>query len=51
MSKLNELKVQAYDLISNIEWLQGKLREVNAMIVEEAKKEQENGGTNTNNPS
>lgn len=43
MANLQELKAQAYDLLANIEWLQGKLRETNASIAEETKKQQENG--------
>ena len=43
MTNLTELKAQAYDLIGNIEWLQGKLREVNIAIAEETKKQQESG--------
>ena len=43
MDKLQELKAQAYDLLANIEWLQGKLREVNMEIAEETKKQQESG--------
>lgn len=40
---IKELKAQAYDLLANIEWLQAKLRETNAAIAEETKKQQENG--------
>jgi hypothetical protein len=43
MANVTELKAQAYDLIGNIEWLQGKLREVNIAIAEETKKQQESG--------
>ena len=39
MTNLQELKAQAYDLLANIEFLQLKLREVNAQIAEESKKE------------
>ena len=49
MTKINELKVQAYDIIANIEWLQAKLREVNAIIAEETKKQRENGSADTSN--
>jgi hypothetical protein len=49
MDKLQELKAQAYDLLANIEWLQGKLREVNIAIAEENKKQQESGSTVSNN--
>lgn len=38
MDKITELKAQAYDIISNIEYLQAKLREVNIKISEETKK-------------
>ena len=43
MANVTELKAQAYDLLTNIEFLQSKLREVNMTIAEEMKKEQENG--------
>ena len=43
MANLTELKAQAYDLLANIEWLQAKLRETNAQIAEESKKQQESG--------
>lgn len=49
MDKLTELKAQAYDLIGNIEWLQGKLREVNVAIAEETKKQQESGNADSGN--
>lgn len=49
MDKLKELKAQAYDLLANIEWLQAKLRETNAAIAEETKKEQENGSSDNSN--
>jgi len=29
---ITELKAQAYDVLANIEFLQGKLREINAQI-------------------
>ena len=49
MDKLKELKAQAYDLLANIEWLQGKLREVNIAIAEETKKQQDSGNANSGN--
>lgn len=49
MNKIDELKVQAYDIIANIEWLQAKLRELNSIIAEETKKARENGSTNADN--
>jgi prefoldin subunit 5 len=49
MDKLQELKAQAYDLLANIEWLQGKLREVNMAIAEETKKQQDSGNANSGN--
>lgn len=49
MDKLKELKAQAYDLLANIEWLQTRLRETNAAIAEETKKEQENGSSDNSN--
>jgi len=49
MDKLQELKAQAYDLLANIEWLQGKLREVNIAIAEETKKQQDSGQSNNSN--
>ena len=51
MDKLQELKAQAYDLLANIEWLQAKLRETNAAISEESKKQQENGQSGNSNNS
>lgn len=51
MDKLQELKAQAYDLLANIEWLQAKLRETNAAIAEESKKQQENGRSDNSNSS
>ena len=51
MDKLQELKAQAYDLLANIEWLQGKLRETNVAIAEETKKQQDNGRTDNSNSS
>ena len=50
MDKLQELKAQAYDLLANIEWLQAKLRETNAAIAEESKK-QENGRADSSDNS
>lgn len=50
MDKLTELKAQAYDIISNIEYLQAKLREVNINISEETKKKSD-GQSNTDNNS
>ena len=50
-NNLQELKAQAYDLLANIEWLQGKLREVNIAIAEETKKQQESGNANSSNNS
>jgi hypothetical protein len=44
MTNLQELKAQAYDLLANIEFLQLKLREVNAQIAEETKKENGQSG-------
>ena len=43
MANVQELKAQAYDLLANIEFLQLKLRETNAAIAEETKKQQESG--------
>ena len=51
MDKLQTLKAAAYDLLANIEWLQAKLRETNAAIAEETKKEQENGQSSSSNNS
>ena len=51
MDKLQELKAQAYDIISNIEYLQAKLRQINAAIAEETKKQQDNGRTDNSNNS
>lgn len=48
MDKLQTLKAAAYDILSNIEWLQAKLRETNLQIAEETKKQQESGSTNSN---
>lgn len=45
---IKELKAQAYDLIATIEFLQGKLKEVNAQIAEAAQKQNNATGTNTN---
>ena len=50
-NNLQELKAQAYDLLANIEWLQGKLREINIAIAEETKKQQERGQSNKSNNS
>ena len=36
---ITELKAEAYDLISKIEYLQKKLQETNNLILEELKKE------------
>ena len=44
MTNLTELKAQAYDLLANIEFLQMKLREVNAQIAEQSKKENGQSG-------
>ena len=49
MANVQELKAQAYDLLANIEWLQGKLRETNLAIAEETKKQQENGSSDSSN--
>lgn len=49
MDKLTELKAQAYDLLSSIEWLQGKLREINLAIAEETKKQQDSGSKHSDN--
>jgi len=43
MANVTELKAQAYDLIANITFLENKLREINAAIAEQSKKEKENG--------
>jgi len=48
MTNLTELKAQAYDLLANIEFLQMKLREVNAAIAEESKKENGQPGNSDN---
>ena len=48
MDKLQTLKAAAYDILANIEWLQAKLRENNAQIAEETKKQQESGSTTSN---
>lgn len=45
---IKDLKAQAYDLLANIEWLQAKLRETNAQIAEETKKQQESGSKHSN---
>ena len=51
--QLTNLKAMAYDLVANIEYLQAKLREVNAEIARIAKLEQnkENGSTDNNSAS
>ncbi len=49
MTNLQELKAQAYDLLANIEFLQLKLREVNAQIAEQSK--QENGQSGNSDSS
>jgi hypothetical protein len=49
MTNLQELKAQAYDLLANIEFLQLKLREVNAQIAEQSK--QENGQSSNSDSS
>lgn len=48
MDKLQTLKAAAYDLLSNIEWLKEKLRETNAQIAEETKKQKESGSSDNN---
>jgi PHD/YefM family antitoxin component YafN of YafNO toxin-antitoxin module len=48
MANVTELKAQAYDLLANIEFLQLKLRETNAAIAEETKKQNESGSTVSN---
>lgn len=45
MDKLKELKATAYDILANIEFLQSKLREVNAQIAQ-LSKDEENGSAN-----
>jgi hypothetical protein len=49
MTNIQELKAQAYDLLANIEFLQMKLREVNAKIAEQSKNE--NGQPNNSDSS
>ena len=46
--KIKDLKATAYDIISNIEFLQSKLKEVNAQIEQifKEEKEKENGSNN-----
>ena len=39
-----ELKAAAYDILSNLEYLQKQLQEVNQKIAEELKKEKEENG-------
>lgn len=41
---LTELKAQAYDILSNLEYLQKQLQEVNQKIAEELQKEKEENG-------
>jgi hypothetical protein len=41
---LVELKAAAYDILSNLEYLQKQLQEVNQKIAEELKKEKEENG-------
>jgi hypothetical protein len=48
MANVQELKAQAYDLIANIEFFQNKLQEINNLIAEETKKQQESGSTVSN---
>jgi hypothetical protein len=48
MTNLQELKAQAYDLLANIEFLQLKLREVNAQIAEQSKQENGQPGNSDN---
>lgn len=39
-----ELKAKAYDILSNLEYLQKQLQEVNQKIAEELQKEKEENG-------
>lgn len=39
---LTELKAQAYDILSQLEYLQKKLQETNQLISEELKKDESN---------
>lgn len=41
---LVELKAAAYDILSNLEYLQKQLQEVNQKIAEELQKEKEENG-------
>ena len=41
---LIELKAQAYDILSNLEYLQKQLQEVNQKIAEELQKEKAENG-------
>ena len=41
---LTELKAQAYDILSNLEYLQKQLQEVNQKIAEELQKAKEENG-------
>tara|TARA_R110000868_G_scaffold199212_1_gene445796 strand:+ start:2867 stop:2998 length:132 start_codon:yes stop_codon:yes gene_type:complete len=41
---LVELKAKAYDILSNLEYLQKQLQEVNQKIAEELQKEKEENG-------
>ena len=40
MDKVKELKAQVYDYLAQIEFCQGKIREINTEIAEEIKKSQ-----------
>jgi len=42
--ELIELKAQAYDILSNLEYLQKQLQEVNQKIAEELQKEKNENG-------
>lgn len=41
---LTELKAQAYDILSNLEYLKKQLQEVNQKIAEELQKQKEENG-------
>ena len=41
---LTELKAAAYDILSNLEYLQKQLQEVNQKIAEELQKEKQDNG-------
>lgn len=41
---ITELKAKAYDILSNLEYLQKQLQEVNQKIAEEMQKEKEANG-------